>query len=148
MAGGAHHKLLGLHLQTPTLLADSDHIRFWCRRKSPAEKEYDEETHPTYYFLSCKKIVSIHFSQKATEKHLAIASGSCLMTGSNEEFLFNWKKRQTTFGILLPRLLQGNFEVWQTCIFKGEFIGLAYQGKDIVFRFIIEYSSLMDFGPS
>jgi hypothetical protein len=23
--------------------------------------------------------------------------------------------------------------------------GLAYQGKDIVFRFVIEYSSLMDF---
>jgi hypothetical protein len=27
------------------------------------------------------------------------------------------------------------------------FIGLAYQGKDIVFRFIVEYSSLRDFGP-
>jgi hypothetical protein len=27
------------------------------------------------------------------------------------------------------------------------FFGLAYQGKDIMFRFIIEYSSLMDFGP-
>jgi hypothetical protein len=27
------------------------------------------------------------------------------------------------------------------------FVGLAYQGKDIVFGFIIEYSSLMDFGP-
>jgi hypothetical protein len=27
------------------------------------------------------------------------------------------------------------------------FIGIAYQGKDIVFRFIIEYSSLRDFGP-
>jgi hypothetical protein len=27
------------------------------------------------------------------------------------------------------------------------FIALAYQGKDIVFRFIIEYSSLSDFGP-
>jgi hypothetical protein len=27
------------------------------------------------------------------------------------------------------------------------FVGLAYQGKDIVFRFIKEYSSLMDFGP-
>jgi hypothetical protein len=26
------------------------------------------------------------------------------------------------------------------------FVGLAYQGKDIVFRFIIEYSSLRDFG--
>jgi hypothetical protein len=27
------------------------------------------------------------------------------------------------------------------------FFDLAYQGKDIVFRFIIEYSSLRDFGP-
>jgi hypothetical protein len=25
--------------------------------------------------------------------------------------------------------------------------GFAYQGKDIVFRLIIEYSSLRDFGP-
>jgi hypothetical protein len=30
-----------------------------------------------------------------------------------------------------------------------DFVGLAYQGKDIVFRFIIEYIvSLRDFGPS
>jgi hypothetical protein len=29
-----------------------------------------------------------------------------------------------------------------------DFVGLAYyQGKDIVFKFIIEYSSLRDFGP-
>jgi hypothetical protein len=27
------------------------------------------------------------------------------------------------------------------------FFGLAYQGKDIVFRFIIEFSSLRGFGP-
>jgi hypothetical protein len=27
------------------------------------------------------------------------------------------------------------------------FFGLAYQGKDIVFRFIIEYTGLRDFGP-
>jgi hypothetical protein len=26
-------------------------------------------------------------------------------------------------------------------------LAFAYQGKDIVFRFIIEYSSLRDFGP-
>jgi hypothetical protein len=26
-----------------------------------------------------------------------------------------------------------------------KFVGLAYKGKDIVFRFIIEYSSLRDF---
>jgi hypothetical protein len=30
--------------------------------------------------------------------------------------------------------------------FEG-FVGLAYQSKDIVFRFTIEYSRLMDFGP-
>ncbi len=27
------------------------------------------------------------------------------------------------------------------------FVGLALVGKDIVFRFVIEYSSLRDFGP-
>jgi len=27
------------------------------------------------------------------------------------------------------------------------FVGLAFIGKDIVFRFIIEYSSSRDFGP-
>jgi hypothetical protein len=31
--------------------------------------------------------------------------------------------------------------------FLTAFIGLAYQGKDIVFTFILEYSSLWDFGP-
>jgi len=28
-----------------------------------------------------------------------------------------------------------------------EFVGLACQGNDIVFSFIVEYSSLTDFGP-
>jgi hypothetical protein len=33
-------------------------------------------------------------------------------------------------------------------LFIFRVIGLVYQGKDgIVFRFIIEYSNLMDFGP-
>jgi hypothetical protein len=27
------------------------------------------------------------------------------------------------------------------------FVGLAFVGKDIVFRFIMKYSSLRDFGP-
>jgi hypothetical protein len=30
---------------------------------------------------------------------------------------------------------------------ENTFVGLALVGKDIVFRFIIEYSSLRDFGP-
>jgi hypothetical protein len=35
------------------------------------------------------------------------------------------------------------------CLQCGLFVGkgLAYQGKDIVFIFIIEYSSLREFGP-
>jgi hypothetical protein len=37
-------------------------------------------------------------------------------------------------------------KVLDTCL-KVKFIGLAYQGKIIVFRFILEYSSLRDFGP-
>jgi hypothetical protein len=31
--------------------------------------------------------------------------------------------------------------------FPSTFVGLAYQGKDIVLRLVIEYSSLKDFGP-
>jgi hypothetical protein len=39
-------------------------------------------------------------------------------------------------------------EVFSVPGFLKQFIGLAYQeGKDIVFRFITQYSSLMDFGP-
>jgi hypothetical protein len=34
----------------------------------------------------------------------------------------------------------------KTVLTKCLFVGPAYQGKDIMFRFIIEYSSLMDFG--
>jgi hypothetical protein len=41
----------------------------------------------------------------------------------------------------LDRAKDGSGEYWEKL-----FIGLAYQGKDIVFRFIIiEYSSFMDF---
>jgi hypothetical protein len=37
--------------------------------------------------------------------------------------------------------------IWENIIIIILFIGLAYQGKNIVFRFVIEYSSLRDFGP-
>jgi hypothetical protein len=30
---------------------------------------------------------------------------------------------------------------------RNFFVGLDYQGKDIVFKLIIEYNSLRDFGP-
>jgi len=35
----------------------------------------------------------------------------------------------------------------QFSLSRISFIGIAYLGKDIVFRFIKEYSSLSDFGP-
>jgi hypothetical protein len=38
---------------------------------------------------------------------------------------------------------EGRLFVWYVL-----FVGFAYKGKDIVFGFIIEYSSLRDFGPS
>jgi hypothetical protein len=34
----------------------------------------------------------------------------------------------------------------KTVLTKHLFVGPAYQDKDIMFRFIIEYSNLMDFG--
>jgi len=40
-----------------------------------------------------------------------------------------------------PKILSTNLYI------DTKFIGLALVGKDIVFRFIIEYSSLMIFGP-
>jgi hypothetical protein len=33
------------------------------------------------------------------------------------------------------------------CSYWTTFVDVAYEGKDIMFRFIIEYSSLRDFGP-
>jgi hypothetical protein len=36
---------------------------------------------------------------------------------------------------------------WLLLAKPSNFIGFTYQGEDVVFRFIIEYSSLRDFGP-
>jgi hypothetical protein len=44
----------------------------------------------------------------------------------------------------------GSFAHWPCFVLKHfcpNLLFVAYQGKDIVFRFIIEYSSLRDFGP-
>jgi hypothetical protein len=49
--------------------------------------------------------------------------------------MFNNDNYPTKFGILT------------VMVYFLHILGLACQGKDIVIRFIIEYSSLMDFGP-
>jgi hypothetical protein len=41
-------------------------------------------------------------------------------------------------------IIERETNLWK---FGAVFVGLAYKGKGIVFRFIIEYSSLRDFGP-
>jgi hypothetical protein len=51
-------------------------------------------------------------------------------------YIYSTRRRKTRFR-----------KTWHTGKKRFEFVGLAYQGKDFVFRFIIEYSSLMDFGP-
>ncbi len=57
----------------------------------------------------------------------------------------------SSFSFALGNLKNKRWILWIQChfIFSLHFvIGLAYQGKDIVFRFIIEYSrSLRDFSP-
>jgi hypothetical protein len=51
----------------------------------------------------------------------------------------SWKKLTIKFAKPIRNPLGANVPA---------FIGFAYQeGKDIVFRFILEYSSLRDFGP-
>ncbi len=57
---------------------------------------------------------------------------------------------QNTYSSLTSCQIQS--QAWNVPIAKAtttamSFIGFAYQGKDIVFRFIIEYNSLRDFGP-
>jgi hypothetical protein len=47
------------------------------------------------------------------------------------------------YNLLFVRVLVMTFLVYNILFI----VGLAYQGKDIVFRFIIEYSNLRDFGP-
>jgi hypothetical protein len=54
-----------------------------------------------------------------------------------EELLWSWNLKE-------EESYNKNIRVSLSYVFF--FIGIACQGKDIVFRFIIEYSSLRDFG--
>jgi len=61
----------------------------------------------------------------------------------NQFVFFDWC---WTIGFNLNPTVHSHETLWDSLCTLW-FVGLAnYQGKDIVFRFIIEYSSLMDFG--
>jgi hypothetical protein len=79
---------------------------------------------------------------------------ACIMLGhralsnENEPYIYEPCISLDFLNSLIVKLLanlQTLVDPWQKTILL--FIGLAYQGKDIVFRFIIEYTSLRDFGP-
>jgi hypothetical protein len=79
---------------------------------------------------------------KEAQKFVKIRAKECFEKVLKEEFLKNLMCKMKnvitryTNTISLP-----------TTIPHWLFIGLALAGKDIGFRFIIEYSSLRDFGP-
>jgi hypothetical protein len=54
-----------------------------------------------------------------------------------------FSKIELYLGLKIFLFFSGQWDCW---IWWSEFVGLALVGKDIVFRFIIEYSSVMDFG--
>jgi hypothetical protein len=54
-------------------------------------------------------------------------------------------KKDLTKGISFSILQNFQFAIISSRGFL-HFVGLAYKGKDILFRFIIDYGSLMDFG--
>jgi len=49
--------------------------------------------------------------------------------------------------LLLSATLAPTLQLLTIAMTPAKFVGLALVGKDIVFRFITEYSSLRDFGP-
>jgi hypothetical protein len=62
-------------------------------------------------------------------------------------FLFGYGSKHLD---LVPIWVLSKYLTWKLAIVTSVvwfFVGLAYQGKDIVFRFNIEYSRLRDFGP-
>jgi hypothetical protein len=68
---------------------------------------------------------------------LPLMLNNCKMSTELNQYLSNCQLLQVDFYFYF--FFPGQYD--------GKFVGLAYQGKDIVFRFIKEYSSLMGFGP-
>jgi hypothetical protein len=66
-----------------------------------------------------------------------------------------WHSQHTLVGIFMFLIiaqteLEIAYKIWPhdySYVFLLQFVGLAYEGKDIVFRVIIKYSILSDFGP-
>jgi hypothetical protein len=104
------------------------------------------------YFLWCASLIDpssqkkhSHYGHFQTRKQGNLSIWSCYIGTSLKfkilHYAFYWSE-YTSF------VFEYTLTQWVLAsIVDGYCVGLAYRGKDIVFRFIIEYSSLMDFGP-
>jgi hypothetical protein len=85
------------------------------------------------YFLLCKRLAeSFTFSSDSYHKQKKEKNG---------------KKELGQKRSKMPARVGSFVFLEMSCLGVCVCFGLAYQGKNIGFRFIIEYSSLRDFGP-
>ncbi len=122
------------------LIAKGDHSHQFCEIKlntiNPNFCSKNRITKCPFFSLA------LHLRRKWSLKMLSwkLQNGKLQMNWENlyRTWILSWK--------LQKLLKEKNVQLMGS---GGEqfFIGLAYQEKDIVFRFIIEYSSLMDFWP-
>ncbi len=95
--------------------------------------------------------LSIHPSIHPNERIFACLFGfdiTVILNTSTYSHGLDWGKRWN-IRVHMVFLIRINLHTFTTIWvwLSSTFIGFAYQGKDIVFRFIIEYSSIMDFSP-
>jgi hypothetical protein len=90
-----------------------------------------------------QKIVEFcHFKKKITKNKQCWLLTPDSWSSTNIRHHFLYSLTAGLFFLFLKLWSRVELGVQKWC-----FIGLAYQGKDIVFRSIIEYRSLRDFGP-
>jgi hypothetical protein len=97
-----------------------------CTFYLPAD--FKEQAEPKVFTIMCVTHKKIHPTIKLCRMHWL-----CLFFEHSMVFLCSTQKCLSAQKI-------------KPVLTKHLFVGPAYQGKDIMFRFIIEYSNLMDFG--
>jgi hypothetical protein len=138
----------GWNLRQPTdlkinmchwLIAKGDHSHQFCEIKL---NTINPNFHSKNRISKCPFSLALHLRRKWSLKMLSwkLQNGKLQMNWENlyRTWILSWK---------LQKLLKEKDVQLMGSGREQFFIGLAYQEKDIVFRFILEYSSLMDFWP-
>jgi len=110
----------------------------WFLLKNPFSKNNSLSFSP---YFSLMFLISFH-------NNLHRLSQSNNFIGSNDFFVSRTSHMFPPWLFTTPTPHPHSPQRWSNTSMLGYgFVSLAYQGKDIVFRFIIECSSLRDFGP-